>query len=146
MLEVAPETVEPPADQDVEASAPRVTEEPVERRSSLRGTGHPFVHVFNSRPIADAALTKISQRLDDLDPKDIRVADIPRLLEAVLRVQQHIVGEPTETRQPGQLMSATEIRLALKAGLFSDPVEPEPSNPRLAAWIDGTLDDPNSPA
>ena len=50
MLEVAPQTVEPPADQDVEPPAPRVTEEPVERRASLLGTGHPFVHVFSSRP------------------------------------------------------------------------------------------------
>ena len=96
--------------------------------------------------IADTTLKKISQRLENLDPKDIQVQHIPKLLSAIIEIQQMLFPPPAETRQPGQLMTATQIRLAIRAGLFSDPVAPPPSNPRLAAWIDGTLDDPNSAA
>ena len=44
-------------------------------------------------------------------------------------------------------MNTGEIRLYLKqAALLSNPVEPQLSTPQLNAWIDGTLDDPNSPS
>ena len=99
--------------------------------------------------IAETALTKISQRLEDLDPADVQVQHIPRLLEAVIRIQELLFPPPTETPQPGRLLGATEIRRELKRmGMLTAPAAPPAATirPDLQAWIDGTLDDPNAPA
>ena len=93
--------------------------------------------------IADVALAKISKRLDDLDAKDIQVQHIPKLLSAIIEIQQMVFPPPAETRQPGQVMTATEIRLLLRAeeSLSTREHEPQPSvSPRLKAWVRGDLD------
>ena len=89
--------------------------------------------------IADVALAKISKRLDDLDPKDIQVQHIPRLLSAIVEIQQMLFPAPTDMRQPG-VITATQIRHLLRAekSLSTREHEPQPSvSPRLAAWVRG---------
>ena len=54
--------------------------------------------------IADTALTKISQRLEDLDPKDIQVQHIPKLLEAIVRVQEIVFPETPQTPRVGGII------------------------------------------
>ena len=49
--------------------------------------------------IADLALKTISKRLENLDPEDLPIAQIPRLLEAVVRVQELLVPVPAELSQ-----------------------------------------------
>ena len=86
--------------------------------------------------VSSTALEKISQRLEDLDPADIRVSDVPRLLSAILEIQQMLLPPPTETRQPG-LMTATQIRLQLRAeDLLSTRQRdfPPSVSPRVEAW------------
>ena len=117
-----------------------------DRERQLRMISHVEKTERQCLEIADTALERISAALKDIDPTELTPSHIARLLEVVLRVQQQIVGEPTEIRQPGRLMNATEIRIAIKAGLFSDLVEPQPPNPQLDAWLNGDLDSPDSPA
>ena len=63
------------------------------------------------------------------------------------KMHQRLFPAPIQTPQIGRLMNTGEIRLYLKqAALLSNPVEPQLSTPQLNAWIDGTLDDPNSPS
>ena len=75
--------------------------------------------------IADTALKKISQRLEDLDPADIQVQHLPRLLEAVIRVQELLLPSPNQTPHPPRLLGATEFRFELKQlGMLSDSPQP----------------------
>ena len=90
--------------------------------------------------ISTAALEKIRSALDNLGPGDLKPREIPRLLEAVVRVQEMLFPAPTEMRQSGQVMTATEIRLLLREekSLSTREHGPQPSvSPRLAAWVRG---------
>ena len=92
--------------------------------------------------IADTAQTKISQRLEDLDPKDLQVQHIPKLLEAIVRVQKMVFPATPQTPQVGGIIGATELRLQLKQlGMLTDQVRLRPSmRPELRAWLAGDLD------
>ena len=87
-------------------------------------------------------MTKISERLINLDSNDIQVPHIPKLLEAVVRIRESLLPGPTQTPQPLRLMGATELRLELKQlGLLTDPPQTAETIRRdLQAWIDGTPD------
>ena len=94
--------------------------------------------------IADLALKTITKRLENLDPKDLPIAQIPRLLEAVARAQELLFPAPAEVSQPGQVMHARELRIHLKElGVLNTfaPSTPSPPaiTPQLQNWLDGKL-------
>lgn len=92
--------------------------------------------------VAETTLTKISERLTNLDSSDIQVQHVPKLLEAVVRIQESLSPAPTQTLQPRQLLGATELRRELKElGMLS--ASPQPADvlrPDLQRWLNGDLD------
>ena len=93
--------------------------------------------------ISTTALEKIRSALDNLGPGDLKPHQIPRLLEAINEVHQRLFPKPIEMRQPGQVMTATEIRLRLRGERLLSTREHEPQqsgSPRIQSWIDGNLD------
>ena len=111
-----------------------------DRRRQVRLLNHAEELERRHLEIASAALLKIGQRLADLAPADIKVEHIPRLLEAVLRVQEVVLGEPRKRPDDGHVINATELRKQLKAGGLLSTHEHEPQQPvsqRLAAWARG---------
>jgi hypothetical protein len=67
VFQIAPEPIEPPADQDVEPAAPGVRNQLVERRPPILRTGDTPIDVLNGRPVPS-----------------LRVA--PELLKLILRL------------------------------------------------------------
>ena len=62
MPKVAPETVEPPADEDVEPPPLGVAQEPVERGPAVCRSAHTFIDILLSRPATDLdVLPKFSE-------------------------------------------------------------------------------------
>ena len=82
--------------------------------------------------------------LDEDEPTRVRLDAIRVLLDrgyGAAPQELHV-----ETSQ--QMMRASELRKALRQeGLLTNPPEPPGmQRPDLQAWLDGSLDDPNSPA
>lgn len=46
--------------------------------------------------LAQAALTRVAQRLGDLDPEDLKPGDIARILEVATKLERLSRGEPSE--------------------------------------------------
>ncbi len=101
--------------------------------------------------IASTALSKISRRLQDLEPADIGPQHLPKLWEMAARAQQMVFGESSEALPAEQPIRADELRSMLEEERMLDaeaesesaPDESEPARERTVEdWLDGRWPDP----
>jgi|GEM_PF-1232328 len=62
--------------------------------------------------IAQVAQQKITQRLLDIDPKKLTVAEATRLLEVAVRIERDALGEPTRHEVSGPGGDPLQVQLA----------------------------------